>query len=363
MTLVLFIAVLFVLILVHEAGHLLAAKWTKMRVDEFAIGFPPRLFSFRKGETVYSINLLPIGGFVKILGENGATEIEEKDKARAFGARPRLHQAIVLVAGVAMNILTAWLIFFAVAMIGSPSIVEESEASQSAKLTVVGLLDNGPSEKANVPNGAVITSVSSEGNFLQKLTPTDLTAFVSTNNDNDIILTYEHNGEDYSASLKPEVFNTAETEGRPVIGLSTAMVETLRENPLEAVISSTSRTWNSLVAITVGLVSFLASAFTLSADLSSVTGPVGIAGMVGDAAEFGFISLLIFTAFISLNLAVINLLPIPVLDGGRLLFVAIEAAIRRPLLPEWTAWINLAGFAVLMVLMIAVTYNDILKLF
>jgi regulator of sigma E protease len=107
---------------------------------------------------------------------------------------------------------------------------------------------------------------------------------------------------------------------------------------------------------------FLASAVTLSADVSQVTGPIGIAGMVGDAAEFGIVSLLVFTAFISLNLAVINLLPIPALDGGRLVFVAIEAIIRRPINEKWIGRVNLVGFVFLILLMIAVTYNDILRL-
>ena len=127
MTIVLFLAILFVLVLVHELGHFVMAKWTKMRVDEFAIGFPPRLISKRIGETAYSLNLLPIGGYVKIFGENGEDELvpNETEKNRAFTARPRHHQALVLIAGVVMNVLTAWLIFFAIAMIGTPTIVAE----------------------------------------------------------------------------------------------------------------------------------------------------------------------------------------------------------------------------------------------
>src|SRR5690606_14680366 len=143
MTIILFIAVLFFLILVHELGHFLTAKWAKMRVDEFAIGFPPRLFSIKNGETEYSINLLPVGGYVKIFGENGASApkspvsseardrryersetgeggqngAEASDGPRSFASRPRLHQAIVLLAGVTMNVLAAWLIFIVVAML------------------------------------------------------------------------------------------------------------------------------------------------------------------------------------------------------------------------------------------------------
>lgn len=363
MTVVLFIAVLFVLILVHEAGHLLAAKWAKMRVDEFAIGFPPRLFAVRKGETDYSINLLPIGGFVKILGENGLDEIRGADRPRAFGARPRLQQAIVLFAGVAMNILTAWIIFFAVAMIGTPTAMEENEAGDDAVLTVIGVLPEGSADAAGIPLGSRISYVSSKNGAIEELTPSSFVEFVAANASNDIHITYAHDGEERSAVVTPKTGLIAEDPGRPAIGLSTALVETVRENPISALRSATAKTIDSLFAITIGLVSFIASAFTLSADLSTVTGPIGIAGLVGDAAEFGAVSLLIFTAFISLNLAVINLLPIPALDGGRLLFVAIEAVIRRPLNPAWTARVNFFGFIFLILLMVTVTYNDILKLF
>ena len=139
-------------------------------------------------------------------------------------------------------------------------------------------------------------------------------------------------------------------------------MENKKLGPLDALVSASTRTVDSLWAITVGIASFIASAFTLSANIEEVTGPIGIAGMVGDAAEFGFVTLMVFTAFISLNLAVINLLPIPALDGGRLLFVIAEAIIRRPINPEWMARVNLAGFAFLILLMVAVTYNDIIRI-
>lgn len=365
MTIVLFIAVLFFLILVHELGHFVTAKWTRMRVDEFAIGFPPRLFSIKKGETEYSINLLPIGGYVKIWGENGS---DATDGARAFGSRPRLAQAVVLLAGVTMNILTAWIIFFAVAMIGTPTAIDEAGASresfQNAHLTVIATVPGSPAALAHIPLGAVITNVEThtEGQVIDKLTPTSFTNIVAGSPDSDVTITYQHNGSQTKAALRPQAGVLATDPDRPALGLSTALVETVRQDPLTALGTATVRTWDSLVAITVGLISFFGSAFTLSANLAEITGPIGIAGMVGEAAEFGFVSLLIFTAFISLNLAVINLLPIPALDGGRLLFVLLEAMIRRPIDPEWMGRVNFVGFALLILLMIAVTYNDILRI-
>lgn len=365
MTIFLFIAVLFFLILVHELGHFVTAKWSKMRVDEFAIGFPPRLFSIKRGETEYSINLLPIGGYVKILGENGSNESPRtSDVLGAFGSRPKYQQAIVLLAGIAMNILTAWVIFFAVALIGTPTIVDEygSEADKAA-LTVTTVLPNSPAAAANIPLGARIIGLTSGDDTLLSPKPTTFNDFVVAHADKDIEVSYIHKEVNAKAELTPRTGVIASEPDRKAVGLATALVTLNRENLPGAFIDATKRTGESLYAITVGLGSFLASAFTLSADVSQVTGPIGIAGMVGDAAEFGFVSLLIFTAFISLNLAVINLLPIPALDGGRLLFVIAEAIIRRPIDPEWMARVNFAGFALLILLMIAVTYNDIVKIF
>lgn len=360
MTIALFIAVLFFLILVHELGHFITAKWAKMRVDEFAIGFPPRLFKIRKGETDYSINLLPIGGYVKIFGENGENE---GDRTRAFGSRPRLHQAIVLLAGVTMNVLTAWIIFFVVAMVGVPTAVSETSPEASgAELTITGVLENTPAAEAELTPGLVIQSVEVNGITYKDLTPSTLSELVEKT-DSDLTLNYKQKDELKSVTISPQANIIEGDPEREAIGISTALVTTIKQNPLEALITATTKTWVSLKAITIGIVSFFASAFTLSADIEQVTGPIGIAGMVGEAAEFGFTSLLIFTAFISLNLAVINLLPIPALDGGRLLFVLIEAIIRRPINPEWMGRVNFVGFALLILLMIAVTYNDIARIF
>lgn len=360
-TVFLFIAVLFFLILVHELGHFVTAKWSKMRVDEFAIGFPPRLFTIKRGETDYSINLLPIGGYVKIFGENGS---DVKDGPRSFASRPRYQQAIVLLAGITMNILTAWIIFFAVSLMGTPTIVDEhGPMTENAELAVINVLPDSPAAAADIPLGAQIVGLTSGDEVLLSPTPASFNDFIAAHADRDIAISYVHKEETFRATLTPRAGVIDTEPNRKAIGLATALVTVHRESLPGALIGATKRTGDSLYTITIGLVSFLASAFTLSADVSQVTGPIGIAGMVGDAAEFGFVSLLIFTAFISLNLAVINLLPIPALDGGRLLFVIAEAIIRRPIDPEWMARVNFAGFVLLIGLMIAVTYNDILRLF
>ncbi len=360
MSIILFITVLFVLIMVHELGHFLTAKWSKMKVEEFAIGFPPRLFSWKRGETVFSLNLLPIGGFVKILGENGEEEVSEKDKARSFASRPRYQQAIVLVAGVTMNILVAWLIFFAVAMIGQPAVAEEGD--RTAELTVIAIAEGSPAEEAGVPLGAVLETASTATESTDLHAPGDLSSFTSSHQEELITITYTHKGESFTKEMMPARNVAQDDPNRAVIGISSVAATTVRENPAEAIVSATKITAKTLAAITVGVLSLFGSIFAGSADLSQVAGPIGIAGLVGDAAEFGIVSLLVFTAMISLNLAVINLLPVPALDGGRLLFVAIEAIIRKPVNPIWMGRVNLLGFSLLILLMIAVTFSDIVKI-
>lgn len=362
MTILLFIGVLFVLILVHEWGHFITAKKTGMRVDEFGIGFPPKLFGIKKGETEYSLNAFPIGGFVRIFGEDAAGAADSGDYERSFIARPKWAQAVVLVAGVVMNILFAWLLFAAVFMIGVPSVVSEDEATAAAQLTIVDVLPDSPMAEAGVPIGAVVTDLSYEEEALTSLAPTDFSAFTEAHPDRPLTLTYTAGGEVFTAEVTPVTGMLTDTPERPLVGVSLAMVETVRTPVHTALWQATVTTYQSLIAITVAIAALLADAFTLSADMSQVSGPVGIVGLVGDAAAMGFTSLLLFTAIISLNLAVINMLPFPALDGGRLLFVAIETVTGRPINPAWVLRLNTIGFILLILLMITVTWSDIAKL-
>ena len=363
MSIVLFLLVLFVLILVHEWGHFIVAKKTGMRVDEFGIGFPPKVYGIKKGETEYTFNALPIGGFVKIYGEN-LEEIpdDEPDKSRAFGSRPKWAQALVLIAGVAMNVIFAWFLFLVTFLIGTPSPISEIDASKDAVLYVSGVLPNSPLVDEIKP-GSEIISIKTNDSELINPKPSTFTNFVQEHKDDNLIISYRDNGEVNTVSVKPTTGLIAGQEDKVAVGVSLAMVENVDRSFGEALKQSFITTGEGLKAITVGLGSLLVGAITGSADLSQVAGPVGIVGMVGDAAQFGLVALLTFTAIISLNLAVINLLPVPALDGGRLLFVAFEAITRRNINPAWAGWMNLVGFALLMLLMIVVTYNDIVRLF
>jgi regulator of sigma E protease len=363
MSILIFLGVLFILILVHEWGHFIVAKKTGMRVDEFGIGFPPKAFSIKKGETEYSFNWLPIGGFVRIFGENlDADKNDIADNARAFGNRPKWAQALVLIAGVTMNVIFAWFLFFLTFMMGVPTAVEESKASESAILYVSGVLPNSPLYE-NLPVGSEITSIASAEAQLINPTPSAFTGFIQANSERELNISYTFGKEESEVSVLPVSGLISTDKDRKAVGVSLAMVDTVDYTFTQALITASDATVSGLAAITVGLYELIAGSVSGTADLSQVAGPVGIVGMVGDAADFGIAALLTFTAIISLNLAIINLLPIPALDGGRLVFVAIEAVTRKPINPIWAGRVNLVGFALLMILMVVVTYNDIVRIF
>lgn len=369
MSVILFFVVLFVLILVHEWGHFIVAKKTNMRVDEFGIGFPPRLLKKQWGETLYSLNALPIGGFVRIWGENyedkkegeeGAEIAVDSDSSRAFSARPKWAQALVLIAGVTMNVLFAWFLFTLTFAIGVPTAVEEATAGPDAELYIAQTIPDSPAT-ALLP-GSVILEVKSESETLTHPTPSAVTELVTNTAGAPLLVEYRFGDSTETIELVPVQGLIANDPERYAIGASLALVE-IQSQPLHtAMFNGLKMTYEGFTGISVGLYTLVKESFVGTADFSQIAGPVGIVGLVGDAAAYGFTALLTFTAIISLNLAVINLLPFPALDGGRLLFVAIETITRRPIPPEWAGRLNLVGFALLMILMIAVTYNDIARL-
>lgn len=365
MSLILFLLVLFVLVLVHEWGHYITAKKTGMRVDEFGIGFPPKLWGKKKGETEYTLNALPIGGFVRIYGEDPeSVGTEDPDRERAFGSRPKWAQALVLVAGVAMNIIFAWFLFYITFMSGVLSAVDESEAGADAKLYVSQVLPGSPLA-TTLPLGSEILNleaINTNEKLDEGLAPSTFSNFVQAHEGKEIKISYLSNNELKEVVVEPKAGLLPQSPEKVAVGVSLALVEEKHYGPIGALREATTATFSGLANITVGLFGLLSGAIMGTADFSQVAGPIGIVGLVGDAADYGLTSLLTFTAIISLNLAVINLLPVPALDGGRLLFVAIEAVRKKPINPIWAGRVNLVGFALLMILMVVVTYNDIIRL-
>jgi len=362
MSILIFLGVLFVLVLVHELGHFAVAKWTGMRVDEFGIGFPPKLFGIKKGETLYSINVFPIGGFVKIHGEDSVLTGEKADSGRAFTAKSKWAQGAVLIAGITMNILFAWMLMVVVFTTGVETSVTESEASENAKLIITNVLPESPADKVQITSGSVIKSVQAGNETLATLTPSAFSEFVESHAGMPLTMVYTYQGEPRVVQLESETDIIADKPAQYAVGVALTQVDTVKRSFIDSTSEAFVFTITGLRDITVGLASLFYDAIRLKADFSQVAGPVGIVGLVGEASAFGITALLMFTAFISLNLAVINILPFPALDGGRLLFVIIEAVKGSPMNPRYVATMNTVGFALLILLMVVVTWNDIARL-
>lgn len=366
MNILIFIIILFVLVVSHEFGHFIVAKLNKIRVDEFSFGFPPKIFGKKFGETTYNLNALPLGGYVKIFGENPDEDsMTGPDSSRSFVNKPLYVQAMVLFAGVTMNFLVAWILLSIGFMSGLPASVgtvpnEANIKNQALTITSVGA--DSPAEKGGIKTGDKIISLNTQ-NDSTKL----LSSNLGTENIQNFVL--NHGGEDINMSLirgdknldlivVPEI----NKDGNMAIGISMDVIGILKLPVHKAIWEGLKLSGNIFVGTAVGFYNLIHDAFIGQGSMANLTGPVGIVGVVGDAAKFGFVYLLSFTALISLNLAVINLVPFPALDGGRLLFLLIEKIKGSRIKPEIANWTNAVGFGLLMLLMVIITYHDIIKL-
>lgn len=353
------------MIFVHELGHFIFAKKTGMLVEEFAIGFPPRIFSKQKGETKYSIGIIPLGGYCKILGEDLEEEEDKKEKNynRRFTSQSKINQALVLAAGVAFNFLLAWLLFTITFMSGMPVSASQFEAGiiEDPALILLDVLPNTPAERAGLKIGDVVLHLSSEGKGIQNFKNTNIPSdFISSGKGKEIEILYKRGEETFLTTVTPQKDLISD---KLAIGVSFDIVGTVKLDFIRSVWEGLKMTGVLIIAITVGLITFIWGIFTGVSSLAQISGPVGIVSMVGNAFEFGFVYLLSFVALISINLGVINLIPIPALDGGRLLFLAIEAIKGSTIKPKIANFLNFLGFVLLMILMLIVTVSDVFKLF
>ncbi len=394
MTILIFFAVIVALIVVHELGHFLAAKAVGMRVDEFGLGYPPRAWTIGKwGGTEYTLNWLPFGGFVKIFGENGeavagsdaggsqasnpnsrslTSSAPQASSAaadsRAFTSKNRLAQAFVLVAGIAMNLLFAYALITAALVSGTPRALapDEIAGARDVSLAIASVLPGSPAARAGLAAGdsildAKISSPSMIGEW-RATDPKSFSDFVARSEGNPMTLDVLHDGKAETLVASPATGAVISDPSRYALGIEVATIGVVPLGLATALSQGASLTWDSIVLTAQGLAHFFYGVFTLSADWSQVSGPVGIAGAVGGASAQGFGYLLSLMAIISINLALINLIPVPALDGGRLLFVLVEGALRRPLKPSVMQALNSVSFAFLVLLMVVVTAHDIFKI-
>lgn len=359
MSLFIFIVILVALIWVHELGHFVAAKLFGIRVDEFAIGFPPRLFRVRYGETEYTFNLLLVGGYVRIHGEDPGTDALDK---RSMASKPRLVQAGVIVAGVAMNLIAGWLALSGGYMAGMAAVPGTSAFGEvrDARATVTQVLPQSPADKVGMMTGDKIEALQTGvQKFDLPLTAENITRFIGGHQDESFVIKISRSGVEKVFVAKPA---DGFADGKKALSISMADVGVLQLPPHLALLQGAVSAKQVTVATAQGLGIFFGQLFRGVADWGSVAGPVGIAGAGADAVQNGFAAAAFITALISINLAIINLIPIPGLDGGRLLIIIIEGILRRPVSPKIVTALSLFGFALLIALMLTVTYHDIAKL-
>ncbi len=366
MTVIIFIIALAVLVFVHELGHFLVAKASGIRVDEFGLGFPPKIAGFKRGETTYTLNAIPFGGFVKIFGEDPNEEsIKGPDSSRSFVNKPKWIQALVLVAGISFNIIFAWLLVSIAFMIGTLAPRDYVPGAQLTNVvtTITSISSGSPAEKAQLMSGDKFVELKSGKDDLTDITADNVKLFISDHKNQKVDITLKRANDTKTIEIVPVIGVIPDSPEKAGIGIGLDDIGLLRLSFFKSFGEGARLTWYLTKSTAVGLKDFIAQIFVGKANFSQVTGPVGIAGLVGDAVKQGFSSLLLFVAFISINLAVINLIPFPALDGGRLLFVLIEKIKGSAINPKVANTMNAIGFGLLLLLMLVVTFHDIFKLF
>lgn len=381
-TVLIFIAVLAVLVLSHEFGHFIVARLCGMKVEEFGFGFPPRLFGIRKLDlgngkfkrhfiwggkniqkeveesklnhgTVYSINLLPLGGFVKIKGEDGGGANEPD----SFSGQAPYKKMLVIVAGVVMNVVLAYVLISIGYIIGTPQIStgEVNKNLTNVRVEILQVLPKQPAEAAGLLPGDAVIKIDN----IDYPRLTQMQNYVDENKDKEITFTILRGKNTITKNIHPVVSGETKRGG---IGIAIAEVGVERYVWYKALyvggITTLQNTWQIIKAF----YNLLANLFKGLGVGGDVAGPVGVAVLTGQVAKMGFIYLIQFVALLSLNLAVLNILPIPALDGGRFLFLILNKIFKRKGGFKYEPIIHAAGFALLILLVVVITAKDLLAL-
>lgn len=359
-TILVFLVILTFLVLIHELGHFLTAKKFGIKVEEFGFGFPPRVFGIKRGETLYSVNALPIGGFVKLYGEDdagsGSIKIKNKksnlksgDLDRAFFTKPIWQRIVVVTAGVAMNFLLA--IIIATYLLSTQGIPQDGK---NVRITEVS--QNSPASAAGIKVGDIIESVDSV-----KVENTE--ALVNQTQGKlgeEITLNVKRGGETVPVKLTPRE-NPPKGEGSMGVAIEHNVIFQKYPFP-QSIFYGTKQAASDSVLVVTGFVDMIKTLVVKQSVPEGVAGPVGMAQLTGEFVKIGPEAVLSLVYMLTLSLAVLNILPIPALDGGRLFFILIEAITRRKVNPKYEAYAHMAGIVLLLGFLLLVTYKDVLRI-
>ncbi len=353
-TIISFIVVLGILIFFHELGHFMVAKYVGVQVEEFAIGMGPKLISKQKGETLYSLRALPLGGFCKMTGEMPIDEDTDEEELKLYEQAVKEEKTLfqksilerfgVLSMGSIMNFLLGVLLFALIFMFfGVPTGQSDS--------TVIGqVYPQAPAYEAGLRDQDKIIAI--DGVELDNWE--NVVSIIHQSPEQELLLEIERDGEILEYRVTPEY---DESIDNAMIGITPVLYRE-RINPISALIRGVMQTLMFIFGILHAFGQMITGQMA-----AEVAGPVGIASMIGDSARSGSLRLMEFTALISINLGVINLLPLPALDGGRLVFLLIEAVRGKPVDPEKEGLVHLVGMGVLLLLMVVIVFFDIQRIF
>jgi len=337
-----FIGILVLLILAHEFGHFITAKASGVKVNEFGLGFPPRIFKIKRGETVYSLNAIPLGGFTKLAGE------EDPKTPRSLASKSIGTRILVLSAGSLMNIVLPLLLFSIALMIPHNQVIGEVSVEEVAI--------NSPAAIGGIEPGDILLTINQ--NPVRNIG--DLQRYIQLNLGKETTISVRHS--DSTLKNIQVIPRWRVPEGQGPIGVTVNM-------PNSTVVRESEPFWKAApMAVSASIETFVlfkngVLSMAIGATPVAVTGPVGIAQIAGEVAKAGISPLLEFAAFLSINLAIINILPLPALDGGRIVFVLLERIRRgKRISPKTEGLIHFIGFAALIGIIMVITYSDIIRI-
>ncbi len=357
LTIIVFLIVLGILVLAHEFGHFIVAKKVGVKVEEFAIGFPPRLFSKKIGETEYSINAIPLGGYNKLLGE-----LEHSNNKRAFENQKPAKRFWISMAGVIMNFILAWVLLTIGFSIGMSPLVSSPDQIPGKKLSseiiVADVNSDSPAAKADLKSGDIIISAKVNETTVNFNGTTDLINFDEAHKGETVTYTIDRDGSIITKEVKLNDNNQSQ------LGVSMIEKADIRVPWYRAPYIALVETYKIAKLTFEFLGSFFTKLFTHGQFSEEVGGPVAIYTYTGLALKAGFMVLLQFVALLSINLGLINILPFPALDGGRIVFIALEKVYGKRIVREQVEnVIHTIGFVLLIAFIVAITYKDIIRLF